>query len=261
MEDELAGLTINEEEDAILQVQLDPNTKRGEEIFRVLKGSQWTSNNHLLVLHKLQWGEDPLKIPLFMVPFWVQIHDVPIGLFSENLSFQLGNFVGEFIEYDGLNLGKENRNYMRFKYERLSLFYFYCGRLGHNDSFCEAKMALGVEVAEMGWDLSLRAQSQRAATMNSVWLREEGEGKLKEDGEGVYMTRNNLRTGENKIAGYGKALDPVLGFSLEGRKIFKNHRVENLMSDRALIDMEHDLEDDVLIGEEGKKGIEGRWRQ
>ncbi|KAG8496387.1 hypothetical protein CXB51_007614 [Gossypium anomalum] len=38
-------------------------------------------------------------------------------------------------------------------------------------------MALGVEVTEMGWDLSLRAQSRRALTMTSVWLREEGEGE------------------------------------------------------------------------------------
>ncbi|MBA0731038.1 hypothetical protein Golax_004512 [Gossypium laxum] len=45
-----------------------------------------------------------------MASFWVQIHDVPIGLFSKNLAVQLGNFVGEFIEYDGSNLGKENRN-------------------------------------------------------------------------------------------------------------------------------------------------------
>ncbi|MBA0813054.1 hypothetical protein Gohar_026938 [Gossypium harknessii] len=31
------------------------------------------------------------------------------------------------------------------------------GEKGHNDSFCEAKMEAGVEVDEMGWDLSLRA--------------------------------------------------------------------------------------------------------
>ncbi|MFQ6642306.1 hypothetical protein Gotur_017325 [Gossypium turneri] len=36
MEDELVGLTLNEEEDAILQVQLEPNTERGEEIFRLV---------------------------------------------------------------------------------------------------------------------------------------------------------------------------------------------------------------------------------
>ncbi|MFQ6636061.1 hypothetical protein Gotur_014257 [Gossypium turneri] len=36
-------------------------------------------------------------------------------------------------------------------------------------------MALGGEVAEMGSDLSLRAQSRRALAMNSIWLREEEE--------------------------------------------------------------------------------------
>ncbi|MFQ6657893.1 hypothetical protein Gotur_027375 [Gossypium turneri] len=81
------------------------------------------------------------------------------------------------MKYDASNLGKENRNFMRirvqvdirrplkrkklleyrgrksyvrFKYERLTLFCFYCGKLCHNDSFCEAKMLIGVEIAKMG---------------------------------------------------------------------------------------------------------------
>lgn len=162
---------------------------------RVLKGAPWTFNNHILMLHVVQWGEDPLQVLLFLTPFWVQIHDVPIGLFSESLAVQLVNFVGSFLEYDASNLGKENRNYIqvrvqidvrrplkrkkqimyrgsctyvKFKYEQLSLFCFYCGRLGHSDSICEGKMALGVEVAKLGWDLSLKAQSRRALSMNSV---------------------------------------------------------------------------------------------
>lgn len=44
-----------------------------------------------------------------------------------------------------------------------------------SDSFCEAKMMLGVEVADMGWDLSLKAQPRRVS-MTSIQLREEGEG-------------------------------------------------------------------------------------
>ncbi|KAK5835299.1 hypothetical protein PVK06_010987 [Gossypium arboreum] len=242
METGLAGLTLNENEEAVLQIQDEFIPNGEEEVFRlvgcfltasiihfpamkstmanlwhpvrgvqipnlgnrrylfqfyhvmdmerVLKGAPWTFNNHLLMLHVVQWGEDPLQVPLFLTPFWVQIHDVPIGLFSESLVVQLGNFVGSFFEYDASNLGKENKNYMRFKYERLSLFCFYCGRLGHSDSYCEGKMALGVEVAELGWDLSLRAQSRRALSMNSVWLREEGEGRMKGNKDGNYTEEN-----------------------------------------------------------------------
>ncbi|MBA0610242.1 hypothetical protein Godav_011112 [Gossypium davidsonii] len=43
--------------------------------------------------------------------------------------------------------------------------------------FCEIRMEVGAETAELGWDLSIRAQSRRAQMMTSVWLREEGEGQ------------------------------------------------------------------------------------
>ncbi|MBA0609634.1 hypothetical protein Godav_021652 [Gossypium davidsonii] len=111
METEFAGLSLEEEEDEILQVQTEAGTDRETKVLRlvgcfltasivhfpamrstmanffhimdlerVIKGSPWTFNNHLSVLH--------------------------------------------------------------------------------NDSFCEVRMMGGVETKEMGWDLSLRAQSQ-----------------------------------------------------------------------------------------------------
>lgn len=228
MENELAILSLNDEEDEIMQIHKDPLAVRKEEfqlvgcfltaslihfpamkstvanlwhlvrggqirelgekeyLFQffhimdlesVLKGSPWTFNNHLLILPHLQKGEDSLIVPLIYALFWIQIHDVLTRLFFENLAVQLGNFLRDFLKYDGSGIGKENRNYMRvrakldikrllkrkkqvmfngrysyvmFKYERLSFFCFYCGRLGHSDSFCDAKMLLGVEVAELG---------------------------------------------------------------------------------------------------------------
>lgn len=45
--------------------------------------------------------------------------------------------------------------YVCFKYERLTLFCFYCGRLGHSDSFCQIRMVREEEPGMMGWDLSL----------------------------------------------------------------------------------------------------------
>ncbi|KAH1032987.1 hypothetical protein J1N35_045161 [Gossypium stocksii] len=197
MDNRLADLSLNEEEDEVLQIQIDS----------------------VVVLHKLQWGEDPLRVPLIYAPFWVQVHDVPTGLFSEKLATQLGNFLGSFLEYDCANLGKENRNYMRirvqmdigrplkrkkqvmfngicsyvkFKYERLSLFCFYCGRLGHNDSFCVVKMVLGVEFAELGWDISIKAQSRRALSMKNIWLREELITKVKVPGRLIGFNEQNM---------------------------------------------------------------------
>lgn len=58
--------------------------------------------------------------------------------------------------------------YVHFKYEKLTMFCFYCGRLGHNESFCKIWMAKGKEVVDVGWDLSLRAKSRRALAMNST---------------------------------------------------------------------------------------------
>ncbi|KAK5824841.1 hypothetical protein PVK06_019625 [Gossypium arboreum] len=92
-------------------------------------------------------------------------------------------------------------------------------------------MTLRVEVIEIGWDLSLRAQSHQALTMTSVWLQEEGEGEWGE------MARE--------------------GVNLEGRVSIPWKNGGNLSGSQIHTLMEHDLEDEVLIGEEGKKRNRG----
>ncbi|KAG8481239.1 hypothetical protein CXB51_026058 [Gossypium anomalum] len=213
----------------------------------------------------------------------LQIHDIPIGFFSKNLARQLGDFLGQFLEYDSSDLGKARRNFMRirvqldvrqslkrkkqvsfagncsniiFKYEMLALFCFYCGRLGHSDSCCEAKMWLRVEVAVMGWDLSLRAQSKRAFTMNSIWLREDGEDET----DASLITRRNLENrpwGVRTKSEIKVSIDPVLGINLEGICPSSSQWGENLMAKQTNSTMEHDLEERVLIREERKKRHRG----
>ncbi|KAK5792925.1 hypothetical protein PVK06_034056 [Gossypium arboreum] len=70
------------------------------DIQRVLMGTPWFFNNHLLLLHRLQPSENPSLVQLNFSEFWVQIHDLPPGLMSEPLVKQFGNFLGQFIEYD-----------------------------------------------------------------------------------------------------------------------------------------------------------------
>ncbi|PPD76016.1 hypothetical protein GOBAR_DD27057 [Gossypium barbadense] len=73
-------------------------------------------------------------------------------------------------------------------------------------------MEAGVEVDEMGWDLSLRAQSRRAQAMSSVWLREEGRpaGRTSRGDE----FKGNSEWG--KARKLVRIPDPILGFNLEG---------------------------------------------
>ncbi|KAH1105950.1 hypothetical protein J1N35_009718 [Gossypium stocksii] len=113
---------------------------------------------------------------------------------------QLGNFIGEFLEYDALSLAKGWHQFLRirvnldvrnpikrkklismarnqsvyalFPYEKLPLFCFLCGRLGHGESFCPVRLTLRDQQVAFGWDLSLRAIPRRGGQAMSKWLRE-----------------------------------------------------------------------------------------
>ncbi|KAG8473533.1 hypothetical protein CXB51_035818 [Gossypium anomalum] len=178
MESDFASLTLNEEEEEILQISSLPNSGR-EERELCLVGCFLTAS----VIHFPAMKST-------MANLWHPIHDVPAGLFSEALAKQLGDFIGTFMEYDGANMGRGN-------------------------SFCEARMALGVEIAEMGWDLSLRAQTRRARAQNNVWLREDDEGIRggNPDGNKPFDYRSWGMTDKSKS---GFFVDPILGLNLEG---------------------------------------------
>lgn len=123
------------------------------DIQRVLAGTPWFFNNHLILFHRMKPGENPSLVPLFLIEFWVQVHDLPIGLVSKIMAKQFGDFLGKFLEYDlssrlgsspsvmhirvQLNvnnilkrrkkvvIGPDRTFYARFQYEKLSLFLFY----------------------------------------------------------------------------------------------------------------------------------------
>ncbi|KAH1039178.1 hypothetical protein J1N35_040921 [Gossypium stocksii] len=156
---------------------------------RVLKGSQWTFNNHLLMMHCLELGEDPKRV-----------HDVLSGFFNDVMARQLGDFLGKFLKYDRFSLGKGMRSYLRIRVQ-LDVRHPLKRKkkLGHNDSFCQAKMVMKVEVAEFDWDMSLKAQSRRSLAMNSLWLCDEGEGMNEE------VMDNDMGT-QRRFAGFYRNL-------------------------------------------------------
>ncbi|MBA0599769.1 hypothetical protein Gorai_005975 [Gossypium raimondii] len=53
---------------------------------RVIEGMPWFFNNHLLLPHNLQSGEDLVQLPLNNAIFWIQIHDFPPLLMLETMA-------------------------------------------------------------------------------------------------------------------------------------------------------------------------------
>ncbi|KAK8607986.1 hypothetical protein V6N13_023428 [Hibiscus sabdariffa] len=131
----------------------------------------------------------------------VLVHDIPPGLLSTRLAKLLGDFIGDFIDYDSsaISLGYKgtmrikvlcdvrlslkrckklalpggNTHIVRFEYERLTLFCFICDKLGHGDSFCPIHAMVDPQKIVFGWDNSIRAPSRRSALQRSDWLKEE----------------------------------------------------------------------------------------
>ncbi|XP_057810308.1 uncharacterized protein LOC131024788 [Salvia miltiorrhiza] len=172
---------------------------------RILDNGPWSYGNFPLILHKLKKGDLPSKVPLDTLPFWIQIHDLPAGFLTEKVGRLLGNFIGNFLEYDSTNSSGVWRQYMRirvginvteplkrfkrlkntdgtsfqvsFKYERLNIFCFLCGRLGHSENFCNLRFTLEVKEVEREWGAWLKAADRRSVSLaGDKWLRADDGG-------------------------------------------------------------------------------------
>lgn len=130
---------------------------------RIVESASWSFDNHMLVLGRLSTGDMLTQIPLFNIPFWVQLHDVPTGFVTPMVGKHMENFIREFLEYDSKNNTGGSRPFMRIKVlvglrnplktgkklrkpegewqmiqsncERLGNFCFACDVIGHREKF------------------------------------------------------------------------------------------------------------------------------
>ncbi|KHN22071.1 hypothetical protein glysoja_008983, partial [Glycine soja] len=99
----------------------------------------------------------PNNVPLFCVPFWVQVHNLPIGFMSNAVGESIEKSLGKFCEYDTKNSsnvwklliqirilidvrffaskGKENQESWRN-------FCYLCGLIGHTNELCEKILSI-----------------------------------------------------------------------------------------------------------------------
>ncbi|GAU14523.1 hypothetical protein TSUD_250650 [Trifolium subterraneum] len=177
----------------------------------VLKGGPWIFDNNTLLLEQVPLGMQVENIPLLHVNLWVQIHDLPTGLMKENVGIKLANYIGEFVEYDKNNNSSFWRQYMRirvkvdirqplkkdtkvknrvgewcmvkFKYEKLGIFCFVCGIMGHAENKCEVRYSMEQDDGIRGWSAEIRADPRRQGGRPvSRWLREEKGGRVEKHG-------------------------------------------------------------------------------
>lgn len=192
------GISIKELEEGIFLFQF----YHKEDLQWVMKGGPWTFDNVMLALETVAAGEDPLKVQLWYLNIWIQIHDLPMSFMTEAVGKQLGNFFGEFLQYDVKNNTSIWRECMRIrvrldvrkplkrkkkivrkdgsefvvscKYERIGEFCFLCGLVTHTDRFCRKYIDKKNDVGEKEWGNWLKAPPRRAAGQgHSKWLREE----------------------------------------------------------------------------------------
>lgn len=175
---------------------------RKEDMQWVLNGGPWSFDNVMVALTSVAAGEDPAKVNIWFLNIWIQLHNLPIGYMKESAGHQLGNFFGEFLEYDVKNNTSIWRECMRirikldvrkpikrkkkitkkdgsefvvnYKYERLGEFCFSCGMVTHTDRFCKTSGSARDGDSVKEWGSWLKALPRRLAGQNqSRWLREE----------------------------------------------------------------------------------------
>ncbi|CAN1776997.1 Uncharacterized protein At4g02000 [Linum perenne] len=155
----------------------------------VIERGPWSFDNALLVMRELKPGDLPTTVTLTSTEFWIQVHDVPAAFCTERVGKILGDYVGEYLAFDEKHRYTADTPYMRirvrfdvtaplvkgrkvrrpggnwlmskFRYERLPVFCYVCGRIGHIEHHCELWYDTPEDQLVRGWDAELRAELRR----------------------------------------------------------------------------------------------------
>ena len=133
------------------------------EVDKILKSQPWSFDKHLILMQRYS-GDVPItKLVFEKVPFWLQVHDLPISFMTREMVENLCEVVGEIQKTDGamdedggsffrvrmvvditlplcrgrvITLPNGNKSWVQFKYERLPSICYWCGHLDHDNKDC-----------------------------------------------------------------------------------------------------------------------------
>ena len=127
---------------------------------RILRGGPWSFDNQLLMLMQWKAGMNSKNVVLEHASMWIQIWGVPFDIMALKVAMEIGNKMGVVEDVERRRRSEEqnlflrvkvalpiskpirrggflmsldgNRHWVDYKYERLPVFYHFCGILGHD---------------------------------------------------------------------------------------------------------------------------------
>ncbi|XP_019181690.1 PREDICTED: uncharacterized protein LOC109176755 [Ipomoea nil] len=194
---------------------------------RVLEEGPWAFENTTLVCQVLEDGVDPTQVVLNTMDFWLQIYDIPLGYRTVKVLERIGDFARVFLRYDERNFGRSWTSFYRirithdvtvplkrrmkmimrdgtwtwvnFKYERLHMFCFFCGIMGHTDKFCLAARRSLLSPDQYMFGATMRAGGHSPAKLiGDKWFKL-GQERRKEIGFGMRGNGQARMAGERAV--------------------------------------------------------------